>query len=138
MTRFPKPWYSIWCGDAYRIVDANYRHLFDISSDEFAFGDEDANPETGTVFEYGAREEREALCKEIEQLFPDEEQMAEDNKRSAWCAKIEELIHDITDDHDDLAVLDHNQYWDRCYDDGLTPQQACDPIKQQIEKRRIS
>jgi hypothetical protein len=62
--RFLKPWRSIYCGDAYRIVDANGRHLFDVSGDEFAFGDEEN-------CEGKDRDEHAALCEPIEQLFPE-------------------------------------------------------------------
>jgi hypothetical protein len=67
---FPEPWYSKWCGDCWRIFDANDRHLFVIAADEFSTVDED--PKTGTVFTWtGTRAEQEELAQQIEHLFPE-------------------------------------------------------------------
>lgn len=68
---FPKPWSYVWCGDSYRIYDANDRHLFVITSDEFDSEDED--PKTATVLQHGSEEEQAELCKHIELLFPEKE-----------------------------------------------------------------
>jgi len=65
---FPKPWRSIWCGDAYRVYDANDRHLFVISGDEFSTEDED--PETATALIWGEAAEQTVLMGGIEELFP--------------------------------------------------------------------
>lgn len=66
-SQFPKPWRVLWVGEAYRVFDANSRHLFIISSDEFLNGDED--PGEATVLMYGSDEENEALDLDIERMI---------------------------------------------------------------------
>ena len=66
---FPKPWSAEWCGDCYRVFDANNRHLFIITSDELL--NEDENPKDATVLGYGTDDEQRILCVSIEGLFPD-------------------------------------------------------------------
>jgi hypothetical protein len=69
--RFPKPWRSRFCGDCYRVYDADDQELFIIVGDEFSNGDEEKNPDLGTVFEWGSKEDHAALCEEIEKVFPE-------------------------------------------------------------------
>jgi len=64
---FKKPWQVLWVGDAYRVFDADGRHLFVISSDEVL--DEDEKPEDATVLGYGSDDEQRELRNSIEQLF---------------------------------------------------------------------
>jgi hypothetical protein len=68
--RFPKPWRVQNCGDCYRVFDANNRHLFIITGDEFL--DERERPEDATVFEHGSAEERQALAEAIEGIEGEE------------------------------------------------------------------
>jgi hypothetical protein len=69
---FPKPWYSEWVYDAYRIYDANGRQLFVISSDEYT--DSETDEEHATVMEFGSKEERHALNDAIEEIFPEKDE----------------------------------------------------------------
>jgi hypothetical protein len=63
--KFPKPWRAEFCGDCYRVFDANDRQLFIIFDDE----DEEAHPANPTVFNHGTPDEQEALADEIERMF---------------------------------------------------------------------
>ena len=66
---FPRPWRSEFVGDAFRVFDANDRHLFVICGDEILNEKED--PADATVlFWSGTKDEQQEIAEEIEQLFP--------------------------------------------------------------------
>ena len=67
---FPQPWHSVWCGDAYRVYDANDRQLFVISVVEY---DDEEGEEQQTVLAYGSDEESNALHAEIGKLWPEKQ-----------------------------------------------------------------
>ena len=66
MSQFPKPWRAEYCGDCYRVYDANNLQLFTIDGDEYE--DSEGNAQE-TVFFYGEAHEQEDLCAEIEKIF---------------------------------------------------------------------
>ena len=51
------------------------------------------------------------------------------DKHQVWIDEVQEIVCNFVQNDDDLGelMLDHSeQYWDECFDEGLTPQQALD------------